>query len=506
MNKPHIVLITLDHMRADLLGCAGHPLVQTPHIDYLARRGVRFTNAVSTTPLCVPARAMLMTGKEGHRLGVTYNSQYEIRDSNTLPYLLREAGYQTRLIGKMHTFPERKHNGFEQMLLCEEGRPFGAKSGIHRGYDDYERWLAEQGYAGLASAHGIANNEVYAGAWHLPDYTHPTEWIARETCKEIKRRDWSRPQFTWASFTAPHPPFVPLMREWQLYMNDPVPPSVIGEWVDRQPLYHQYNLARFLGDRMGAKQEELAKRAFYALVTHVDRLLGLLIGTLREEGMLDDTWFIFTSDHGDNLGDHHLWAKSNLLKGSCNVPLIVVPPTTGPANYLDNLLAPGWKPGQTSESLAALHDILPTCLDIAGIAAPGGLDGRSLLPAVREPAAARIRSELLGEIGPGKPESGVIGRSLMVLDERYKYIWYDADGCELLFDVRNDPDERRNAAASRPEETARYRERLTAILAARGSDPAIRNGALVPECYAPAHISDTDKARLAVHQTPRGLH
>lgn len=503
MEKPHIILISCDHLRADMMGCAGHPLILTPHMDYLARRGVRFPNAYSTTPMCNPARAMIMTGQEGATLGVTYNDHYEITERQTLPYVLREAGYQTRLVGKMHTFPERKHNGFESMLLCEEGRPLGA-TGQPRGYDDYEWWLTEQGYSGLAAAHGIATNEFAVTPWHLPDHLHPTEWIGLEACKAIKRRDWSRPQFMWISFTAPHPPLVPLMRDLYMYERDDMPEPAVGEWTVRQPLSHQCNMARFRGDAMTRKQIETAHRAYYALVTQADRQIGFILGTLREEGMLENTWFIFTSDHGDNLGDHKLWQKANLLRGAGNIPFIITPPTRNNA-LLDERLGTAWQPGVCSEALVGLQDILPTCMEIAGLPAPESIDGKGLLRIVREPSS-RVRDVLFGEIGPGPMNSGVYGRSLMLHDGEWKYLWYDEDGFELLFDVRNDPNELRDLSGIYPDIADAWRNRLLDMLQRRGTDPAVCDGKLTARQPGSHLISDLQKARLSVDQTPRGLH
>src|SRR5690606_12048885 len=143
------------------------PIVHTPHLDLLSLKGYHFTGAYSPQPVCIPARATIMTGLEGHRLGITsYVEGHRIPVRETLPQLLHDSGYETRVVGKMHVYPERSHYGFESMLLCEEGRRIGQSEGKHRGYDDYEQYLAEQGYAGQAFAHGIGNNEHAVSPWH----------------------------------------------------------------------------------------------------------------------------------------------------------------------------------------------------------------------------------------------------------------------------------------------------------------------------------------------------
>jgi len=497
MNPPHIVLITVDHLRADFMGCAGHPVVRTPHIDFLARRGVRFTNAYSTCPVCIPARATLMTGLEGDSLGCTsYVEGFALPVQATLPRLLGQAGYQTRSVGKMHVYPERCHYGFESMLLCEEGRLLGIWEGKNRGYDDYEGWLAEQGYAGQAFAHGLANNEYAATPWHLPRRMHPTEWIGNETCKAIKRRDWTRPQFLWASFTAPHPPLTPLLEDLVMYRDVEMPRPVRGDWTDRHSVYHAAALEQYrtLTDR----DCELAYRAFFALITQVDRQINRIIGTLREEGMLENTWFIFTSDHGDNMGDHGLWAKSNFLQGSCHIPLIITPPVKGD---LDAHVAVGWQPGTTRSAVVGLQDILPTCVALTGEdASAAPCDGRNLLPIVRD-SAQTVREELLGEFG-------LVGnRSFMLTDGEWKYLWYEADGKELLFDIVRDPRELHDLSPEQPDLLRGWRERLAERLGRRAADPVVQAGRLTPAGTGAAGARATaDLARTVSDLSPRGLH
>ncbi|MCC2684885.1 MAG: arylsulfatase [Paenibacillaceae bacterium] len=500
MDQPNIVFITCDQLRGDHLGCAGHPIIQTPHIDLLAKRGIRFARAISTTPVCIPARAMIMTGMEGYRLGNTGGKPgYRLPVRETLPQLLSDAGYETRAIGKMHVYPERCHYGFHSMQLWEEGRLFGQTTGEHRGYGDYEEWLAEQGYSGQAFAHGMANNEYGMAPWHLPDYLHPSEWIGFETCKAIKRRDWTRPLFVWASFTAPHPPLVPLIRDLAIYEGvKEFPDPVIGDWTDNHPIYHEKKLAQFPDAAMGGLKRSLTLRAYYSLVTQIDRQLNRIIGTLREERMLENTWFIFASDHGDNLGDHGLWAKSNFLRGACGIPLIVTPPIRGD---LDAWVGGEWMPGQVSEALVGLQDILPTCLELAGVmgaGVPEHVGSQSLLPLLRGDCA-EVRERMLGEFGtPGS-------RSLMLTDGKWKYIWFEQDGVELLFDLEQDQDELHNLAGRRSDVLTRWREELAARLSARGDDPAVEGGRLKP--VAPgSKLAPLKRARLVNDLLPRGLH
>ncbi len=497
MNRPNIVFITCDHLRSDFLGCAGHPVIQTPHIDFLAQRGTRFTQAYCPTPVCIPARQTIMSGYDSHHLGLTYYKEgFEIPTRETLPRLLTRAGYQTKAVGKMHIYPERDHHGFEMMTLCEEGRRLGITKGEHRGYGDYEQWLAEQGYAGEAWTHGVANNEITMRPWHLPDHLHPTEWIGREACREIKRRDWTRPLFMWVSFTAPHPSFAPLWRDLTIYDRDEMPrPVADGDWYGRPPFEHQQISAEFRSDQKTAREIDQAYRGYFALMSQVDRWVNLIIGTLREEGLLQDTWLVFTSDHGDSMGDHGLWAKRNFMKGACSIPLIVTPP---PRGDLDRVMGLEWVPGRSCDAVVGLQDILPTILGIAGVPAPPEVDGKNLLPLVHDPAQ-RVRESFLGEHG----ESG--RRTLMLTDGRWKYLWYEADGSELLFEIASDPDERHDRSQAEPEMLRAWRERLIVILSGRAGDPAVTGGRLSPK-QPGRKLTELEKARMATDYNVRGLH
>lgn len=496
MNKPNIIFITTDQMRDDFMGCAGNEIIQTPSMDHLARRGVRFGQAVSGQPVCIPARASIMTGLEGHSLGITeYQEGFEIPTRDTLPQLLRDGGYQTKSVGKMHVYPERCHYGFESMQICEEGRIIGQANNEFKGYDDYEMWLAEQGYSGQAFGHGMANNGHSMTAWHLPDHLHPTEWIGTESCKAIKTRDWTRPLFLWASFTAPHPPLTPLYKDLLLYNENEMREPVLGDWLENHSHFHQVNLGMSNGENKTKKEIALAHKAYYALITQVDRQISRIIGTLREEGMLENTWFIFTSDHGDNMGDHQLWGKRNFLRGSCQVPFIIAPPTKG---NLDHLMGKAWMPGVVSQAVVGLQDIMPTCLDIAGIEIPNGLDGKSLLPLVHQPNET-VRDTILGEMGvPGS-------RSLMLTDGKWKYIWYEQDGAELLFHIAQDPYEVADLSRKNREELENWREKLIQILTKRENDRAVIDNQLQPVRRG-EEFSKVLKARLATDNNVRGIH
>lgn len=455
-TRPNVLLITTDHWPADLLGCAGHAVIQTPTLDSLARCGRRYTNAYSECPVCIPARRSLLTGQSPRLHGDrTFQTTLEMPDVPTIADTFRRTGYQTFAVGKLHVFPQRARVGFDDVLLAEEGRP-------HWGvWDDYDIFLGDQGHAGRQFDHAMSNNQYTARPWHLPEDCHVTTWTAREMSRTIRRRDPTRPGFWYLSFTHPHPPLVPPEAYWDMYRSvDPGVP-VYGDWVPEswrdsesgasvpgerpqtdaveEGLCYRLNVQRN-GWHVRSRQTILtALRGFYALCTHIDHQIRLVLGTLREEGILDDTIIVFTADHGDMLGRHGLWAKRLFYEGSANVPFLLVP-QKGDHRVAEN---------SCDERLVGLRDIMPTVLDLAGIPVPKSCDGVSIVGDQR-------RSHAYGECNEG-PMS-----ARMIHDGRFKLIYYPAGNLRQLFDLKNDPQELKDL--STVQEHAATLNRLTALL------------------------------------------
>jgi arylsulfatase A-like enzyme len=429
-QKPNVLLICVDHWPGKMLGAAGHPCVITPTLDQLAANGVRYSNTYSATPTCIPARRALMTGTTARTHGDrVFSETLPMPDLPTLAQTFSEAGYQAYAVGKLHVYPQRNRIGFADVLLNEEGRHHLGLSA-----DDYELFLATEGYAGQEYAHGMPTTDYITRPWHLPEYLHPTNWTAREMCRVIRRRDPTRPAFWYLSFNAPHPPLVPLVAYQDMYREVGIPEPYVGDWAgDFEHLPHPlksrhnnwYALLKYANGRTGLGKAELrlARRAFYALCTHIDHQIRLVLGTLREEGLLDDTLIVFTSDHGDMLGNHGQFAKGLLYEDSARVPLIIMPT----ADY--GLLGHH----QVDDRLVELRDIMPTLLDLAGISIPESVEGASLLSNSR-------REHLYGEHYDGEMASR------MLRNGRHKIIYYPAGNRLQLFDLQEDPDERHNLA------------------------------------------------------------
>jgi arylsulfatase A-like enzyme len=463
MKQPNILLITTDQQRFDTLAALGNSHIYTPHLDWLCDEGIAFTRAYTDCPICMPARATLMTGRHGYSLGLTGNDTtvLPLAANPTLPGLLTQAGYQTRAQGKMHFHPMRANYGFEHMEL-----PM-----------DYYRDCGRHPDAGLPKEHGVGENEVTPVISTVDEAHSLTHWTVRRSIDFIETRDETRPFFLWTSFAKPHPPFDPCASYWALYDRRAVPEPVIGDWSQTvaatpqgylQSTYCLNNVYRMTPDQIGDM-----RRAYYACITQIDYQLGLLFARLRELQLLENTWIIFTSDHGDMLGDHHMGAKSLFLEGAAHIPLIVRPPTAPCAGLQQG--------GRRVDRLVELADVLPTILTAAGVNLPVGVEG----------------TDLMQTAGPNPPpERTFIGqcadRFFCVLREGFKYQWTSAGGAELLFDLARDPYEQRNLAAD-PAQRGRMEEsrRTLATHLKRYAPALVERGTLKPglAILAPAQVA-----------------
>jgi arylsulfatase A-like enzyme len=433
MNQPNVLLMCADHWPGRLLGALNHPVVLTPTLDQLARNGALYTNAYSASPVCTAARRGLMTGLTPRTHGDRdYDEQLPMPNAPTLAQCFRDAGYQAYAVGKLHVFPQRSRLGFDDVLLNEEGRRTGIEA------DDYEVFLADHGYIGREFTHGISNNTYDTRAWHLPEEMHHTNWTVREMCRQIKRRDPTKPGFWYMSFQAPHPPLVPPQAYLDLYRDAEIPAPFVGEWA-RANLPYALQVRRDRYAPLTRAQMKLARQAFYALCTHIDHQIRLVIGLLREEGLLDHTIIAFTSDHGDMLGNHDLFAKQIFYEDATKIPLIIIP-TSDYARLGHHCV---------DDRLVELCDVMPTLLDLAGVPIPSTVEGISLASQTR-------RATLYGEMGHGNLAKR------MIRDTRYKLLYYATGNRIQLFDLQNDPDEMHDLAAHASH--ASIRERLTQSL------------------------------------------
>lgn len=420
MKKRNVLLITVDQWAGDNLGCAGNDEILTPTLDELARYGIRYTNAISPTPVCIPARRELMLGLTSRSHG-DRNFCEDLRmpaDIPSMAQIFRSNGYQTVAVGKLHVFPQRDRIGFDDVILHEEGRH---KAGMAQ--DDYERFLSRSGHAGEEFAHCMCNNNYFGRSFHLPTEYHPTAWATREMCEQILRRDPTRPAFWYLSYAAPHPPLTPPAEYLQLYANAEFSAPLCGDWTDEAVLPFGYCYYRNLYPNQSKRMLDIAKRAYYASCTFIDNQIRLVIGTLREQGLLEDTVILFTADHGEMLGTNHLFGKFLMYEGSVKIPFILAPPASC-----------GMTCSRTDDRLVELRDVMPTLLSLTGIPIPEHAEGESLT----KPSARRYSYGGLWEDDRA---------TRMIRTGEYKLIYYAVGNRFQFFHIREDPFELRDLIA-----------------------------------------------------------
>jgi arylsulfatase len=421
----NIVLILTDQQRGDCIGLDGHPAVQTPNLDWLGRSGSLFQRAYSECPSCIPARRVLMSGQAPDVNGmVGMQGGIPFEPPHTLAGELSNAGYQTEMIGKLHLHPQRKRFGFDHMQLADGTR----------GEQDYLHWLRAKGWSAVSDpgmAHGLSSNGWVGRPHHLPEELMHSTWCVNQALEFLERRDPTAPFFLNVSFIDPHPPLAPPQLYYDRYINRDLPEPVIGDWAEPMEPERGFSPnAQHM--RLDPEQMRCTRAAYYGMINFVDDQIGRLIQTLGDKGLLRDTFFLFTSDHGEMLGDHNMFRKTYAYEGSARVPFIAkAPDSLGMPSNVVNTAPVGWQ------------DIMPTLLDAAGLDVPDSVTGRSVLPHMRGETDVVWRDVLHGE------DSGTYGPDYAMhylTDGAWKYVWYSQSGREHLFDLENDPNELRDLA------------------------------------------------------------
>lgn len=378
MKRPNILFLMTDQHRHDGLGCA-NPLIKTPNLDALAGRGVRFTNAVCNVPMCVASRYSMMTGYYGSQIGVKHNTQMLPRDCDfpapTLAERLLAAGYQTAGIGKTHWYIgsrimpnvpiEGSRHGFEVRAIVDKSDPGNIEPGSLYQSENEPQWWEKlraetrQGGPGGESVPGYVGQTSEIPAEH-----HREGWLTRQALQFLDSgRDPNRPFFVYLSLDYPHPGFF-VPRDFADLYN-------IKDFPDNpppQPLPAGHGGPK-LEDRwcnMTPDQRRRSRLRYAALCSYVDSLFGQVLDKLRQIGQLDNTFILFTADHGEMLGDRGRVSKYCLYEGSVRVPMILAGPGVTGAGRID-------------ARHAELVDVMPTLLQVAGTDAPDTMPGFSLL-------------------------------------------------------------------------------------------------------------------------------
>ncbi len=462
MERPNILLIFCDQWRGDFLGSFGHK-VKTPFIDQLAGEGMTYTSAYCATPSCIPARVSLLTGMSGsscNRIG--YMDGVPWKYPVTMQGCFSNAGYQTINVGKTHFYPRKANLGFEKNRL------YDPQNWLDGELSEYHQWLYDQTDGKVKDpADAVDNNGFCYIPWTYPNYLHPTEWTADTALEEIRNRDQSRPFFMQVGFHRPHPPLDPPTAYYDMYRDVDFGEAPVGDWEPEEWRRNTTSNAPLIGVKK-EDDRQVAIRAYCAHLTHIDHQVGKLIYYLNRHGHTKNTIIMFTSDHGDLLGDHCTWRKIFPYEGSSKIPMIIRTPETMIQTVNTTL-------GYRCDDTPVTHmDIMPTLLNAAGIPVPQNVEGIDFMgPLYGKPVMGR-------EFIHGEHTAGELMGFQFVTDGKFKYCYDTYKGLEQLFDLKKDPYELRNLAAREEytETLALWKGRLIEVLAKRPEDGLVVDGEL----------------------------
>jgi len=420
-TRPNVVVVLVDDLRWDEIGCAGHPFARTPNIDRIAYQGARFRNAFCSTPLCSPVRASLLTGQYAHNHGIIDNTDRSRQSHrlHTFPRVLHKNGYETAYVGKWH------------MGNDDTPRP------------GFDYWLSMKGQG--TSFDPVLNEN----GQRVKATGHTTDVLNRYAARFVGRRR-TAPFCLYIAHKALHPElvqyddgsisdpsaakFLPARRHESLYAESPIPRRLnVTDSLEGKPaLLRKIKGLPPLCRETGTSDETVRDRL--RMLAAVDEGVGMLFQALEETGKLDDTLFVFTSDHGYWYGEHGLSVERRLAyEEAARIPLLVRYPRLV-------------KSGTTIDRFAQSIDLAPTVLELAGAKAEHKMDGRSLVPLLAGKNPDDWKDSLLIEYYTDTVFPRVLNMGYKaVRTGRYKYIHYtDLEGMDELYDLKNDPYEMKN--------------------------------------------------------------
>jgi arylsulfatase A-like enzyme len=449
---PNILWIMTDQQRYDCVGANGNPLIQTPNMDRLAAESVNFSHAFVQSPVCTPSRACFFTGRYAHAHRCRVNYTLLNHSEVLLPQRLQDAGYDTRLIGKLHL-------AYQYPAVPDSARDVGFNtvelhdgSGHTNDWSDYVKWRNANDPQTTTNYRKTIGNKARPGQNPyravVDDEFTDTTWTGERTRIHLREAAvHQKPFFLFSSYWKPHAPFeVPAPFDAQHNGDDiPLPDAVDMNDIQALPLPVQKLILR--GNRkpfeMDRQQLLWAWRSYYASITHIDREVGKTLDLLDELGQRDNTIVVFCSDHGDQMLEHGLMGKNVFFEESVRVPLMI--------------RAPGViRHGRTDELVESI-DIMPTLLNLCGVNVPEHTQGRNLTPLLTGDGTFASRSAVFSEniipeviTIPGHQfdrHTGIAGirhpDAKMVRTRKWKYNYYP-EGYEELYDLEADPRETRN--------------------------------------------------------------
>ena len=417
-TRPNILFLMSDEHRADAAGFAGNQMVRTPVLDWLAETGTVFDNAYTPSPICVPARQAMMSGKYCHSCGCFKYGDDLPPFSMTFARRFSQYAYSTVVCGKLH------HQGADQMqgwltragadTTCAEKFEGVLPDETKRYPTRRLKWSDAEEIRRAGIGHGPSTHDMDAYALRGADLQ-----IARHFCDPYYDRatPW-KPLLLKVSFTRPHYPYLTDEDRFRYYLNR------VPVYSDQDTFDHPFLGQRAVTPGIDATERELrrATAAYYGMVDEIDSDYGSVLDKLRSVGEdLDDWIVIYTSDHGEMLGEHGIWEKQKFFEASVRVPLVI--------RYPKRISG-----GKRISQNVNLIDLFATLCDLSGIPAPDDLDSRSLVPLL-EGKPDSWDNETLSHFGDN---------NLMIKRDSLKYQYYGPDMPEVLFDLEADPYERAN--------------------------------------------------------------
>jgi len=417
-KRPNILILMVDQLNGTLFPDGPADWLHAPNLRRLAGRSARFANTYTASPLCAPGRASFMSGQLPSRTRVYDNAAEFCSDTPTFAHHLRRAGYQTALSGKMHFVGPDQLHGFEQRLTTDiYPADFGWTPDYRKPGERIDWW-----YHNLGSVTGAGVAEIT----NQYEYDDDVAFQAVQKIYDLSRGADQRPWCLTVSFTHPHDPYVARRKYWDLYEGCPhlAAPEAIPYAAQDPHSQRLMDACDWRAFDLTADNVARARRGYFANISYIDDKIGEILGVL--EATRQEATIVFTSDHGDMLGERGLWFKMNFYEGSARVPLMIA--------------APGLAAGRIDTPASTL-DVTPTLCDLAGISLDSiaeWTDGTTLLPVAGGAARGPVPMEYAAE--------GSIAPLVALRDGAFKYTRCAADP-EQLFDLSSDPAERNNLAA-----------------------------------------------------------
>ncbi len=444
-SKPNIIVIMSDEHNAGVLGCYGNEIIKTANLDSLARRGVTFESCYCNSPLCVPSRLSFTSGKYASRVGAWSNDCWLASDDYpSLPRIMNTAGYESILCGKMHYDNTRRY-GFREIGGNMNNATKTGKGG-RRDADD------------LTPKPGLSNRFDDFHPGDKSSILNHDRNVTKATVEFLKNRKSSeKPFFLFVGYLAPHFPIIVPQKYWDRYKGRVPMPVIPAGHLDSQP--RNYKHLR-IGFNMEDVPDEIVRKGrelYYGLTQWLDEEIGKVLDCLADSEAADNTVVIYTTDHGENMGEHGLWWKNCVYEHASHVPLIV----SWPAR---------WKGGQRRTQACSLVDVVQTIAELGGADVPDDWNGDSMVRWMDD-SRTSWKDLAISEYYAHNIASGYV----MIRMGGYKYVYHTQPDASHtaereLYDLKSDPGEFNNLAGK-----AEYKDRIasmhSALVKELGEDP-----------------------------------